>query len=238
MDSEKLLSAIGNIDDKLIEETLNRNAKKRIKFSKGKKITAILVAAIIVLAGSISVMAKSSVENWSYHIGKDVVQEGINGIPIEKIPDIKDKALLSADKIKSTFNISFITSEKMNNNEYVYFPTIEDDTIMIVDFWNATAYQQGDKEIHVSARIWSQNATENYNIGNDDLDAAGNKTVLESYHINQLDCDAVVYTCPGLFADSTTRTVADILYENVSYNFDFDNFTLDEVKEVLDTLHV
>ena len=237
MNSEKLLSAIGNIDDKLIEETLNRNDKKRIKFSKAKKITAILVAAIIVLAGSISVMAKNSVSNWSYHIGKDVVQEGINGVPIEKIPDIKEKALLSADKIKSTFNISFITSEKINN-EYVYDPGIEDNTVMRVDLWNGPAYQQEDKEICVCAHFWTQNATENYNLSNDDLDAIGNKTLLESYHINQLDCDAVLYTTHP-YADLTiTRITADILYENVSYQFHFDNFKLDEVKEILDTLHV
>lgn len=232
MNSEKLLSAIGKIDDKLIEETLNRNAKKRIKFSKAKKITAVLVAAIIVLAGSISVMAKPSVSNWSYHIGKDVVQEGINGIPIEKMPAIEYGTELSADEIKSTFNISFITSERIKE-EYCYQPIIEDDTVMRVDLWNPAAYQQGDKRIDIEGTFWTQNATEEYNIGNDDIEAAGGKTLLVKYHMNKLDCDAVVYT----YADLKTRITADILYENVSYQLDFYNFTLDEVKEVLDTLH-
>lgn len=231
MNSEKLLSAIGNIDDKLIEETLICDNKKRIKFSKAKKITAVLVAAIIVLAGSISVMAKSSVSNWSYHVANGIMREGIDGIPIEKNPNIEYGALLSADKIKSTFNIRFITSERIKE-EYCYKPIIEDNTIMRVDLWNPKAYQQGDKRIDIEGIFWTQNATEGYNPGNESLDVAGGKTMLENYHLNKLDCDAVVYTYDGL----TTRITADILYENVSYQLDFYNFTLAEVKEILDTL--
>lgn len=231
MREEIILNAIGNIDDKMIEEALKSNIKK-ISFSRVKKITAILIAAVIAVSGCTYAIAKQAV-NMSYHITDGVVQEGAKGIVITDNLDIEYNTVLSNDNIINNFNVRFISSDLINN-EYLYQPIIEDNLVMRVDLWNAEAYKNGDKELCVWACFWTQNATEEYNPGNQDLDAAGDKVILEKYHISVLDCDAVIYT----FENAEIRISVDILYENISYNYIFDNFDLDEVKEFLNTLYV
>lgn len=231
MREDIILNAIGNIDDKMIEEALKSNIKK-ISFSRVKKITVILIAAVIAVSGCTYAIAKQAV-NMSYHITDRVVQEGAKGIVIADNLDIEYNAVLDNDDIKNNFGVKFISSDLINN-EYLYQPIIEDNFVMRVDLWNAEAYKNGDKELCVWACFWTQNATEEYNPGNQDLDAAGDKVILEKYHINLLDCDAVIYT----FENAEIRISADILYENISYNYMFFNYNIDEVKEILDTLYV
>ena len=233
MNSEFLLNAIGNADDKIIDDVLNNKSKRHISISKAKKITVILIAAIIVAAGCSVAVAKNFVSSWSYHITDGIVQEGAQCITIDNSINIEENTSLSKDEIKSNFNISFISSDKMNN-KYLYQPIKEDNLVMRVDLWNEDAYREGDKWLCVWACFWTQNATEEYNPGNNDLDAAGDKIVLETYPINEMNCDAVIYTFNGL----ESRISADILYENVSYNYMFNNFSIEEVKEVLDSLYV
>ena len=230
MSEENILNAIGNIDDKIIESTLN--SKRKIKFTPLKKAIAIIAAVIIVIGGCSIAIAKAPVI-WSYNIGGEAVEE-VEGITIEKNPDIKAGILYSTAEINNKLGVSLITSELIND-EYYYQPIIEDDVLMRIDLWNSEALsKEGNKNLSILTTFLTQNATEKYNPKGNDLDAAGGKVLLENYHIKQLDCDAVIYT----FEDFETRNSVDILYENIRYHYIFDNFTLDEVKGILDTLYI
>ena len=230
MREENILNAIGNIDDKIIESALN--SKRKNKFTPLKK-AIVIIAAVIIIIGVCGIATAKAPIIWSYNIGSEVV-EGVEGISVEKNPDMESGVLYNTTEIKNKLGVSLITSELIND-EYYYNPIIEDDVLMRVDLWNAEALsKEGNKNLSVLTSFLTQNATEKYNPEGNDLDAAGGKVLLENYHIKQLDCDAVIYT----FEDYEIRISVDILYENIRCHYIFDNFTLDEVKGILDTLYV
>ncbi|MBR3768188.1 MAG: hypothetical protein IKL10_08150 [Clostridia bacterium] len=241
---------MSNINVKFIEEAENcdMNKTKIIK----RPLSRLAVAAIIIGCFILSTAAYASVTlvDWEAIISfydkdgnetqitvsdKAFFKELPDDIPVteESGPSIP----MSKAHAEEILGFSVIGSECSAESIEHYYSTMmnkNSNTVARVDLWCPRFISEGEtKDINMLAEILSTEAEDGFIYPFiDGTDAAGGKVYLESYFIETLGVSAVMYT----YDDAAYKLNATFVYDDIYYNFTANNYTLDEFKDILNTL--
>lgn len=250
MKKEDLSAALSDISEKYISEAesydmSNKNIIRR-------PLSRIAVAAIIIgcLVFGSAAYAGVTLTDWEAVISffddkgnetqvtvsdRAFFKELPDGLPVPG--DGEPMTSMTKDEVENLLGFKILDSELTGEStvfNYDAYINYNSSSVAVVKLWVPRFITEDEtKSINMSVSILSTNAEEGYIYpfieGND---AMGGKAYQETYTIDALDIDAVMYT----HSDNPSRLNATFVYDDIYYHFIAENYTLDEFKAVLDTL--
>lgn len=248
MKKEDLSAAISNIDIKYIEEAEKCDMKFTNK--KNTKFTRFVIAAIIIcLLLSITAYAGMTLTDWKPTISffdesgnktqvsvsdEAFFKELPDNLPV--LQESEPKISMTRAELEALLGFAVLDST-LSDNDTLYYSTIcnhKNDNIARVDLWCPMLISENImKHIDMSVQILSVDAEQGFiEPFKEGTDAAGGKVYLENYSAKESGINAVIYT----YADAPTMLIATFVFDDVYYQLDAENYTLEEFKAVLDTL--
>ncbi len=249
MKKEDLSVAMSNIDVKFIEEAENCNMTKR-KIIK-RPLSRLAVAAILLgcLVFSGVAYAGATLTDWESVISffdKDgnetkvtvsdeaFFKELPDGLPVPG--DGEPMIPMTKDEVESLLGFEILGSELSPESTIFNYDAnvnFNSNSVATVSLWCPGFIKESkNKSINMSVDILSTDAEEGYILPFiEGKDAMGGKVYGETYTLESLDADAVIYTY-----DWDNRTNATFVYDNVYYTVSAYEYTLDEFKAIVNTL--
>ena len=250
MKKEELSAAMSNINIKFIDEAERFDMSKR-KIIK-RPLSRMAVAAIVIgclIFGGVA-YAGTTLTDWksviSFFDNKgnkvDVIvsdevffKELPEGLPVPG--DGEPMIAMTQDEVESLLGFNILDSELSPENtvfNYDAHANKKDSAVAVIDLWVPNfIYESESKHINMSASILSTKAEEGYILPFvEGKDAMGGKVHIETYKIEALDIDTVIYTA----YDEESLLKATFIYDDISYTISSYNYTLDELKAILNTL--
>lgn len=249
MKRETISSAINNIDSRYIKESTDFSVNKKAFILRQLKTPLVAVILIILLLGTVATAGINIYQNSTsiqFQNGTNVVL--YENVPFRKIPEtaIKSeeysKIPMTIQQVEETLGFKVLNYKESFKNEISYSTNLnENGTIAVVDLWWASFLKESEEKFATySARILNENADEGYVYPFiEGIDAAGGMEYNETYQINSLQVDAVIYTIgesPYGENISDGRVTVQFVFDNVLYKLDFWNYTNDEIKIILEEL--
>lgn len=249
MIKENISKSLNEVDSDYIEEATNfSKSKKSIKLTI-VKMPLVAVILIVLLFGTIATAGINIYQNASqikFQDGSSV--QLYENVPFRKIPDTAvksdeySKIPMTFEQVAETLGFKILNYKDAFENEINYSTCLnKNGSIAVVDLWWASFLKESDEKYATySARILNENADEGYVYPFiEGIDAAGGMEYNETYKINSLDVDAVIYTIgnsPYGENVSDGRVSVQFVYDNVLYKLNFWNYTNEEIKIVLEEL--
>ena len=250
MKKEELSAAMSDIDIRFIEEAENYDMSKR-KIIK-RPLSRMAVAAIVIgclIFGGVA-YAGTTLTDWksviSFFDNKgnkvDVIVSDevfFKGLP-EGLPvpgDGEPMIAMTQDEVESLLGFNILDSELSPENtvfNYDAHANKKDSAVAVIDLWVPNfIYESESKHINMSVSILSTKAEEGYILPFiEGKDAMGGKVHIETYKIEALDINTVIYTTDS----EEVLLKATFVYDDISYTISSYNYTLDELKAILNTL--
>lgn len=249
MKKEVLSAAMSDIDMRFIEEAENYDMSKRkiIKRPLSRMAVAAIVIGCLVFTGV--AYAGTTLTDWKSVISffddkgnkTDIIvsdeaffKELPDGLPVPG--DGEPMIPMTRDEVESLLGFDILDSELSAENEINYDAEInyKNDDVAIVELWcPGFIYESKTKNINMSVDILSTDAEEGYILPFiEGKDAMGDKIYVETYKIEALDIDAVIYSADHVEAMFKTAFV----YDDVYYTISSYEYSLDEFKAILNTL--
>lgn len=249
MKKEDLSAAMNSIDVKFIEEAENYDMTKR-KIIK-RPLSRLAIAAIIIgcLVFSGAAYAGATLTDWESVIsffdkdGKETQVIVSDKAFFKELPDSlpvpgdgEPMIPMKRAEVEALLGFEFLDSELAPDNiDYNYDANVnyKNDDIATVSLWCPDFIKESkNKNINMSVDILSTDAEEGYILPFiEGKDAAGGKVYQETYALENLDADSVIYTY-----DHDNRINATFVYDNIYYTISAYEYTLDEFKAILNTL--
>ena len=246
MKKEDLSAAISYIDIKFICEAEECDMKT-IKIHKTKMLRLLIAAIVVCLLLSITAFAGITVTGWKPAIffdgnktQVDVGQEGFfkelpDNLPVPKEGECRIS--MSKLQLEELLGFSILGSELSDEDilySYSALCNFSNSSVATVDLWCPEFITESEtKYISMSVDILSADAEQGFiDPFKEGPDAAGGKIYLENYCAAQSGFDAVIYT----YDDMPSRLTAVFVYDDVYYSIKSDNYSIEELKAVLDTL--
>ena len=250
MKKEELSAAMSDIDIRFIEEAENYDMSKR-KIIK-RPLSRMAVAAIVIgclIFGGVA-YAGTTLTDWksviSFFDNKgnkvDVIvsdevffKELPEGLPVPG--DGEPMIAMTQDEVESLLGFNILDSELSPENtvfNYDAHANKKDSAVAVIDLWVPNfIYESESKHINMSVSILSTKAEEGYILPFiEGKDAMGGKVHIETYKIEALDINTVIYTTDS----EEVLLKATFVYDDISYTISSYNYTLDELKAILNTL--
>ena len=250
MKKEELSAAMSDINMKFIEEAENYDMSKS-KIIK-RPLSRMAVAAIVIgclLFGGVA-YASTTLTDWksviSFFDGNgnkvDVTvsdqaffKELPDDLPLPAegepmIPMLKDEV----EELLGLEILSSVLSPDSTVYNYDAFANKNDGAVAVVGLWVPDYIKESEtKNINMSVSILSTKAEEGYILPFiEGKDAMGGKIHIDTYKIETLNTNVVIYST----ADMSELLKATFVYDDVSYTISSYNYTLDELKDILNTL--
>ncbi len=251
MKKEDLSVALNNIDEKYISEAENYDMSKRkiVRRPLSRMAVAAIIITCIALVGGVA-YAGTALTDWESVIsffdkdGKETqvvvsdkafFKELPDGLPVPG--DGEPMIAMTRNEVESLLGFEILDSElspKKTIFNYDALVNIKNKDIAVVKLWCPRfIYVSESKMVNLSVSILSPNAEEGYILpfieGND---AMGEKVHIETYKIEVLNTNAVIYTA-GWEEDMLRAT---FVYDDIYYTISSYEYTLDEFKDILNTL--
>ena len=249
MKKEIISKSLNDINSRYIEEATNFSNGKRYAKLDLLKIPLVAIILIILLFGTIATAGINIYQKATQIKFQDGSSAQLyENVPFRKIPDtaIKSdgysKISMTFEQVAETLGFKVLNYKDAFKNEINYSTSLnENGSIAVVDLWWASFLKESEEKYATySARILNENADEGYVYPFiEGIDAAGGMEYNETYKINSLDVDAVIYTIgnsPYGENVSDGRVSVQFVYDNVLYKLDFWNYTNDEIKIILEEL--
>ena len=249
MKKEELSAAMSDIDVRFIEEAENYDMSKR-KIIK-RPLSRIAVAAIVIgclLFGGVA-YAGVALTDWKSVISffddkgnkTDITvsdeaffKELPDGLPIPG--DGEPMIQMTKDKFEELLGFKILWSELSTTSEINYdaFANKNDGAVAVVSIWCPSFIEESEtKTICYDMEILSTNAEEGYILPFiEGKDAMGGKLYIDTYELENLSINAVIYTSDW----KPDRLTATFVYDNLYYSFIADNYSLEEFLSILNTL--
>lgn len=250
MKKEELSAAMSDIDLKFIDEAENYDMSKR-KIIK-RPLSRIAVAAIVIgclVFGGVA-YAGTTLTDWKSVISffddkgnkVDVTvsdeaffKELPDGLPIPG--DGKPMIAMTRDEVEGLLGFKILDSELSPDStvfNYDAYANKNDGAVAVIGLWVPNFIKENEtKNINMSVSILSTKAEEGYILPFiEGKDAMGGKLHIETYKIEALNTNAVIYSA----VDAENLLKATIVYDDVYYTISAYEYTLDEFKSILNTL--
>ncbi len=249
MKKEDLSAAMNSIDVKFIEEAENYDMTKRkiIKRPLSRLAVAAILAGCIIFSGV--AYAGATLTDWESVISffdkdgnetkvtvsdKAFFKQLPDGLPVpgDGEPMIPMKRAEAEALLGFEFLDSKLSPESTIFN-YDANVNFNSNSVATVSLWCPGFIKESEnKSINMSVDILSTDAEEGYILPFiEGKDAMGGKVYGETYTLESLDADAVIYAF-----DSDNRTNATFVYDNIYYTVSAYGYSLDEFKVILNTL--
>lgn len=251
MKKEDLSAAMSEINVGFIDEAENYNMNKRkiIRRPLSRMAVAAIIISCIILIGGVA-YAGTALTSWESVISffddkgnkVDVTvsdeaffKELPEGLPV---PDDGEPMIaMTRDEVESLLGFEILDSELSPENtvfNYDAFANKKDSYVAVVGLWVPDFIKESEsKNINMSVSILSTKAEEGYILPFiEGKDAMGGKLHIENYKIESLDVNTVIYTT----GDGEGLLKATFVYDDISYTISSYNYTLDELKDILNTL--
>ncbi len=250
MKKEVLSTAMSDIDMKFIDEAENYDMSKR-KIIK-RPLSRIAVAAIVIgclLFGGVA-YAGTTLTDWKSVIsffddkGNEVqvtvsdeafFKELPDGLPVPG--DGEPMIPMTKNEVEELLGFNILGSDLSTEStvfNYNAYANNKDNAVAVVDLWVPNFIKESEtKNINMSISILSTKAEEGYILPFiEGKDAMGGKLHIETYKIEALNANAVIYSA----GDAENMLKATIVYDDVYYTISAYEYTLDELKTILNTL--
>ena len=250
MKKEELSAAMSDIDIRFIEEAENYNMSKR-KIIK-RPLSRMAVAAIIIgclVFGGVA-YAGTTLTDWKSVIsffddkGNKVDVTVSDEAFFKELPDNlpvpgdgEPMISMTKSEVEELLGFDILGSDLTTDNiiyNYDAYVNKANDNVATVSLWCPNFIKANEtKHINYSADILSVEAEEGYIIPFiEGKDAMGGKLHIETYKIEALNTNAVIYSA----GDAENMLKATIVYDDVYYTISAYEYTLDEFKTILNTL--
>ena len=250
MKKEELSAAMSGIDIKFIDEAENYDMSKRkiIKRPLSRMAVAAIVIGCLVFGGV--AYAGTTLTDWKSVISffdKDgnetqvtvsdeaFFKELPDGLPVPG--DGEPMIAMGRDEVEGLLGFKILDSELSPDStvfNYDAYANKNDGAVAVVSLWCPGFIEESEtKNINCSVDILSTNAEEGYILPFiEGKDAMGGKLHIETYKIEALNTNAVIYSA----VDAENLLKATIVYDDVYYTISAYEYTLDEFKSILNTL--
>ena len=246
MKKEDLSTAISGIDIKFICEA-EKCDMKTVKIHKTKMLRLLIAAIVVCLLLSITAFAGITVTGWKPAIffdgnktQVDVSEEGFfkelpDNLPVMELTE--PRISMTKSELEEMLGFSILGSELSDDDiSYLYRASrnFSNSLVATVDIDCPELIAESEtKYIYMTVGILSPDADPEFIAPfKEGRDAAGGKIYLENYCAAQSGFDAVIYT----YDDMPSWLVAVFVYDNVYYSVGSREYSIDELKAVLDTL--
>ena len=242
MKKEELSAAMSDIDLKFIDEAENYDMSKRkiIKRPLSRMAVAAIVIGCLVFGGV--AYAGTTLTDWKSVISffdKDgnetqvtvsdeaFFKELPDGLPIPG--DGEPMIAMTRDEVEGLLRFKILDSELSPDStvfNYDAYANKNDGAVALVDLWVPKFIKENEtKNINMSVSILSTKAEEGYILPFiEGKDAMGGKLHIETYKIEALNTNAVIYSA----VDAENLLKATIVYDDVYYTISSYEYTLDE----------
>ena len=250
MKKEVLSAAMSDIDVDFIDEAENYDMSKR-KIIK-RPLSRMAVAAIVIgclIFGGVA-FAGTTLTDWKSVISffddngnkTDIIisdeaffKELPDGLPVPG--DGEPMIPMTKNEVESLLGFNILGSELSPENtvyNYDAYVNKANDNVALVSLWCPGFIEESEtRSISYSVSILSIDAEEGYILPFiEGKDAMGGKIYVETYKIEALDIDAVIYSADDVNSMFKTVFVCDDVYYTISSY----EYTLDELKSILNTL--
>lgn len=249
MKKEDLSAAVSNIDIKFIEEAENFDMTKSkvIRRPLSRMAVAAIIAGCLVFGSvayaGITLTGWKSVISFFDDKGKETQITVSDEAFFKKLPDglpVPDDGepmiAMMRDEVESLLGFEILDSELSTENiDYNYdaYTNYKNDDVATISLWCPWFIKESEsKHISYNAEILSTDAEEGYIYPFiEGKDAGGGKIYQETYTLENLGTDAIVYTY-----DWDDRIIATFVYDNIYYTLQAFEYSLDEFKVMLNTL--
>ena len=249
MKKEELSAAMSDIDIKFIEEAENYNMRKRkiIKRPLSRMAVAAIVIGCLVFGGV--AYAGTTLTDWKSVIsffddkGNEVqvtvsdeafFKELPDGLPVPG--DGEPMISMTKSEVEELLGFQILYSDLSTENKFYYDANLnsKNDYVATVDLWCPNFIKENEtKYISYSIDILSTDAEEGYILPFiEGKDAMGGKLHIETYKIEALNTNAVIYSA----VDDENMLKATIVYDDVYYTISAYEYTIGEFKTILNTL--
>lgn len=251
MKKEELSAAMSGIDIKFIDEAENYDMSKRKIIRRPLSrmaVAAIVITSILLIGGA--AYAGTTLTNWESVISffdKDgnetqvtvsdeaFFKELPDGLPVPG--DGEPMIAMGRDEVEGLLGFKILDSELSPDStvfNYDAYANKNDGAVALVDLWVPNFIKENEtKNINMSVSILSTKAEEGYILPFiEGKDAMGGKLHIETYKIEALNTNAVIYSA----FDAENMLKATIVYDDVYYTISAYEYTLDEFKAILNTL--
>lgn len=250
MKKEELSAAMSDIEIRFIAEAENYDMSKR-KFIK-RPLSRIAVAAIVIgclVFGGVA-YAGTTLTDWKSVIsffdnkGNKVQVTVSDQAFFKELPDDlpvpsdgEPMIPMTRDEVESLLGFKILNSELSPEStvfNYDAYANKKDKAVAVVDLWIPNFINESEnKRINMSISILGTKAEEGYILPFvEGKDAMGGKVHIETYKIEALDIDTVIYTTDS----EEVLLKSTFVYDDISYTISSYNYTLDELKTILNTL--
>lgn len=259
-DKEKIRQAFSNVyvskqlEEKIFSLTVEKKTKKHLKFKVSYAVILIFVMCVVSLPIVYATEFKEIIKRWSSSVkledDTEIKVSESNGY--KEIPKDAAKTRKYERGIEMTYQQveemlgfkilkikegSFEPELKGEKDEPIIYYTTglnDDESIGRVDLWIAPFVGKSEeKNISLSVSMLNVGADSGYiSAFQGDSDATAGKVSGDTYHLNRLDVDVVIY---GSDWDSK-RLTAVFVYKDIKYLFIGNQYSKDEMMEVLDSL--
>jgi hypothetical protein len=251
MKKEDLSAAMSEINIRFIDEAENYNMSKRkiIRRPLSRMAVAAIIISCIILIGGVA-YAGTALTSWESIISffddkgnkVDVTvsdeaffKELPEGLPVPG--DGEPMIAMTRDEVESLLGFNILGSELSPENtvfNYDAHANHRDKAVAVIGLWVPNFIKESEsKNINMSVSILSTKAEEGYILPFiEGKDAMGGKLHIETYKIESLDVNTVIYTT----GDGEGLLKATFVHDDISYTISSYNYTLDELKDILNTL--
>ena len=250
MKKEELSAAMSGIDIKFIDEAENYDMSKRkiIRRPLSRMAVAAIVIGCLVFGGV--AYAGTTLTDWKSVISffdKDgnetqvtvsdeaFFKELPDGLPIPG--DGEPMIAMTRDEVEGLLRFKILDSELSPDStvfNYDAYANKNDGAVALVDLWVPNFIKENEtKNINMSVSILSTKAEEGYILPFiEGKDAMGEKLYVDTYELENLYVNTVIYTSDWM----PERLTATFVYDNLYYSFIADNYELEEFLAILKTL--
>ena len=251
MKKEELSAAMSDIDLKFIDEAENYDMSKRKIIRRPLSrmaVAAIVITSILLIGGA--AYAGTALTNWESVISffddkgnkVDVTvsdeaffKELPEGLPVPG--DGEPMIAMTRDEVEGLLGFKILDSELSPDStvfNYDAFANENDGAVALVDLWGPYFIKESEsKNINMSVSILSTKAEEGYILPFiEGKDAMGGKLYVDTYELENLYVNTVIYTSDWM----PERLTATFVYDNLYYSFTADNYTPEEFLDILNSL--
>lgn len=249
MKKEDLSAAMSNIDVKFIEEAENYDMTKRniIRRPLSRMAVAAIIIGCLVFGGV--AYAGTTLTDWESVISffddkgnkTDIVvsdEAFFKELPDGLLVPGEDEPMIpmTRDEVEGLLGFDILDSELSPDSTIFNYDAYENhnsDMVAVVSLWCPGFISESEtKSINMSVDILSTDAEEGYILPFiEGKDAGGGKLYQETYTLESLGTNAVIYTY-----DWDDRIIATFVYENIYYTVSAFEYTLDDFRSALNTL--
>lgn len=227
---------VGLSDEKSKREVI---VKSSTTWKKAVVLTACITIVLSILGTTVfsQYLSKFWTSKVTIGDGKEeiIVNKEVGLIHIKEDAPKKDLVDISLKQAEDILGINFLHSAMYSNQIVSYRPIIPHKEIEALDLWypSCVVYDSDDNDKSICGffRLLTDKATEHV-IPNEDIDATGEKKLLRSYNISNLNTNVILYTNDW----SEERLTAVFDYMNVHYTFIGNKVSEEEMMEFIKSL--